>query len=203
LYNTRNIEYILDEVITRGVNDNPSECNDFAVLFQRKDFKELIALELYELYFWDERHEFDLQLLREIVDSVGAFFNEPDTVMEIKSGFLQTLPSAIVVTLVAFIWSKLKTIPKNMKKSDAENSSWVRIKKNIKQIDAELSRRDYILTDEIERLFDASREEILPLLKLCGCKCYIEKKRSIWLRAGLPISKVDEILKKHRFSRRR
>ena len=195
--NGRNIEYILNEVIARGFNNNTSDCNDFVFLLQRKDFKDLIALELYESYFWDDRHEFDLQILKEIVDSVAAFFSDPDTIMQIKTGFLQTLPSTMVVAFVSVIWKKLKTIPANKNKD--ENSSWIRIEKNIKKIDKEFLGHDYILTDEIENIFDVNREEILPLLKLCGCKCYIDKKRSIWLKPGLSKEKVSEILKKHHF----
>lgn len=120
--------------------------------------------------------------------------------MQIKMGFLQTLPSAIVVAMVSLIWKKLRTIPNYTNRTDDENSSWSRIEKNIKKIDGELSKHDYILTDEMESIFDASREEIQPLLKLCGCKCFINKKRSIWIKAGLSEGKVREILKKHRFT---
>jgi len=201
--NNKNIVYILDAIVTRGFNDNSSECNDFVLLIQRRDFKDLIALEIYESYFWDERHEFDLQLLKEIVDSVGAFFSNPDIIMQIKSGLLQTLPSTIVITSTSIIWKKLKMIPQNKKKARDGNSSWNRIEKNIKKIDKEFSRHDYILNDEIESIFDVNREEIQPLLKLCGCKCYIDKKHSIWLKTGLPEEKVSEILKKHHFKRKK
>ena len=192
-----NIEYILKEVVARGANDNPSECNDFIVLLQRKDFKDLIAYELYESYFWDERHEFDLQILRELVERVTDFFNDPDTIMQIQSGFLQTLPSAIIISIAAFVRSKLKNIFSQKRKD--EDSSWAKIERNIKKIDAEFAKHDYVLAEEIEQIFDTRREEIQPLLKLCGCKCYIDKKRSIWIKAGLPRSKVGEILKKHCF----
>ena len=71
----KNIDYILDEVLLRGYDDKSNESNDFLLLIQKKEFKDLIALELYEYYFWNERHEFDLQLLKEIVDSVCNYFN--------------------------------------------------------------------------------------------------------------------------------
>ncbi len=203
LIQNKNMEYILDEIVARGFNINPSECNDFSILLQRKDFKDLIALEIYESFFWEDRHEFDLQLLKEIVDSVSAFFSDPETIIQIKTGFMQTLPSAIVVTMVTAIWNKLKTIPKNKNKEQSGNSSWTRIEKNIKRIDEIFSIHDYILTNEIESMFDASREEIQPLLKLCGCKCYIDNKRSIWLKVGLSEDKVSKVLKGHKFKRKK
>ena len=198
----KNVDYILNESVVRGFNNNPSECNDYSTLMQKKDFKDLIALEIYENFFWEDRHEFDLQLLKEIVDSVSDFFRDPETIMQIKSGFLQTLPSAIVVSMTAAIWNKLKTIPQNKKKLEEGNSSWTRIEKNIKRIDEIFALHDYLLTNEIESLFDVNSEEIKPLLKLCGCKCYINKKRSIWIKAGLPEDKVKKILKEHQFKRK-
>lgn len=44
--NNTNIDYILNEVVSRGYNEITNECNDFLELLKRKDFKELIALEL-------------------------------------------------------------------------------------------------------------------------------------------------------------
>lgn len=198
----KNIDYILDAVVARGYNDNSSGCNDFVELIQKKDFKDLIALELYEAYFWNERHEFDLQLLKEIVDSVSAFFNDPDTIMQIKTGLLQTLPSSIVIQLIAAIWKKIKTIVTKHGTSTDEDSIWIRLKINTEKIEREFSSHDYVFADEIEQIFDASRDEIQPLLKLCGCKCFYDKKRSIWIKAGLQDEKIKEVLKKHHFKYR-
>lgn len=199
--NNRDIDYILDEVIARGCNDNSSDFNDFSVLINKKDFKDLIALELYEYYFWDERHEFDLQLLKEIVESVAAYFSDPETIRQIENGFLQTLPSAIIVSMTAAIWGKLRRLGKKNHISE-EESSWIRIEKNIKKIDKEFSNHDYILSDDIERIFGTSREEIQPLLKLCGCKCFIHKQRSIWIKAGTSGERTKEILKANHFKYR-
>jgi hypothetical protein len=60
---------------------------------------------------------------------------------------------------------------------------------------------DFEFTIENEKfyIFNTSTEEIQPLLKLCGCKCYYEKKRSIWIKPGIGEQKTQEILKKHRF----
>lgn len=71
----KNIEYILENVTVRGLNENKNSCNDYSKLIVRKDFKDLVALELYEYYFWDERHEFDLELLKEVVENVADYFS--------------------------------------------------------------------------------------------------------------------------------
>lgn len=71
----------------------------------------------------------------------------------------------------------------------------MRIEKNIKKIDSEFGNHDYILTEEIETIFGTSREEVQPLLKLCGCKCYMYKNRSIWIKPGVSDARAREILK--------
>ena len=75
----------------------------------------------------------------------------------------------------------------------------MRIERNIRKIDKEFSNHDYILSDDMERIFEASREEIQPLLKLCGCKCFLNKKRSIWIKAGTKEERIREILKNNKF----
>ncbi len=196
--NNTNIDYILNEVVSRGYTEITNECNDFLELLKRKDFKELIALELYELYFWNERHEFDLELLREIINAVADYFTDPETIKQIESGILQNLPTTIIVSMVGAIWLKLKAHFDKKSKSKIK-SSWERIEENIKKIDVEFSNHDYILSNEIERIFKTSREEIQPLLKLCGCRCYIDKNRSIWIKAGIKEARIKEILKEHNF----
>lgn len=159
----KNIDYILDEVLLRGYDDKSNESNDFLLLIQKKEFKDLIALELYEYYFWNERHEFDLQLLKEIVDSVCNYFNSPEVMRQIEVGVLQTLPSAIIISMVTTIWSKMKKLRNKKNAILDEENSWMRIERNIRKIDKEFSNHDYILSDDMERIFEASREEIQPL----------------------------------------
>ena len=195
----KNIDYILDEVLLRGYDDKSNESNDFLLLIQKKEFKDLIALELYEYYFWNERHEFDLQLLKEIVDSVCNYFNSPEVMRQIEVGVLQTLPSAIIISMVTTIWSKMKKLRNKKNAILDEENSWMRIERNIRKIDKEFSNHDYILSDDMERIFEASREEIQPLLKLCGCKCFLNKKRSIWIKAGTKEERIREILKNNKF----
>ena len=195
----KSINDILDEVILRGSNDNSSDSNDFSKLIQKKDFKDLIALEIYEYYFWSERHEYDLQIIKEIVESVATYFSNPEVIGQIEAGVLQTFPSTIILSILAAIWAKMKKIMEQKHSLDEENASWSRIKNNIKKIDKEFENHDYVLTEEIESIFSASREEIQPLLKLCGCKCYVHKNMSLWIKPGVKEERIRDILKIHHF----
>jgi len=224
------IDYILDAVVARGCNKNFNQCNDFIELLEKKDFKDLVALELYECYFWEDRHEFDLQLLRELVDNVCTYLHDSDSMMTIRTGILLALPTVIIVRMADYIWGKLKYVvserhvsresesvsnaPEDSSKNVSQNPkdevdedkapAWIRIKNNAIKIDQEFKDRDYVLSDEIEKIFDISLEEIVPLLKLCGFKCYFCKKRknnkrSIWIRPGLSDEKTRKVLKEHGF----
>jgi hypothetical protein len=198
---SNNIDYILKEIELGGIDVQQNDCNDYGELIHRKDFKDLVALEIYDVYFWNDRHEFDLELLRELVDAVESFFQDPDTILQIKSGFLQTLPSTIIISIVSSIWSKLRGI-RAKQQHDDNTSSWKRIELNIEKIDRELKNHDYILSEDIETIFDSSREEIQPLLKLCGCKCYMDKRKSIWIKPGLSDNRIKQILKMHNMRKR-
>ena len=184
------IDHILNEVIARGFNENVSDCDDYAYLLRRKEFKDLIVMEIYECYFWEDRHEFDLQLLNELVENVSRFFQDPNTIIQIKTGFLVNGSGAVVIGIVKKIWEKFKT--KTPPKSGKKSKPWRDIEKNTKKIGKMLQKHNYVLTDKIESILGVRREDILPILKLCGCKCY---KRSIWIAPGLPESKVKEILR--------
>ena len=118
---------------------------------------------------------------------------------QIEVGVLQTLPSAIIISMVTTIWSKMKKLRNKKNAILDEENSWMRIERNIRKIDKEFSNHDYILSDDMERIFEASREEIQPLLKLCGCKCSLNKKRSIWIKAGTKEERIREILKNNKF----
>lgn len=195
-YNECNIDYILEQINQRGFDTKPNICDDYSkLLVNRKDFKDLIALELYESYFFSERHEFDLQLLKEIVEQIAIYFCNPNTLQQIESGLLQTIPSAIIISMLQKIWSKLKNISAIKNNCQKEDSSWQQLKNNMKKIDKEFKNHDYIKEEDIETIFGVNRKQILPLLKLCGCVHYENKKRSIWIKPGLKELQTMEILK--------
>ncbi len=198
-----NIEYILDELELRGYDEKPSDCNDYKMLLRQYEYKELITTELYEYYFWRERHEFDFQLLGELVEKVVNYLSSPAVQQQIEQGILNNLPTLIIGSIAANIAYRIKRIKDNNGAQRDEQSSWYKIKENSEKIDKAFSECDYILTEEIENKFETNREEIQPLLKLIGCKCFIDKKRSVWIKPGVGESRIREILKNLNFKIRR
>lgn len=55
-----------------------------------------------------------MQLLKGIVNSVCDYFNNPEVIQQIESGLFQTLPSAVIISMVTKIWSKIKKQKSNV-----------------------------------------------------------------------------------------
>ena len=66
----KSIEYVLGRVASRGWRDSPLSVDRFADLRQERRFREAQVAALYEEYFLPERHEFEWQVLSEIVTAV-------------------------------------------------------------------------------------------------------------------------------------
>jgi len=188
------IDYIIEAIQKRGSDARDKTHNDFLDLLRRKEFKDLIVLELYEVYFYRDRHEYDLQILKEIVESVGAHLFSRDNCTALKNGLLMTLPSLFLMKLLASIGSRLKKV-----KDKSKQSPWGKMEANVNKLDSAFGSHDYILTEDIKNIFGATNDEILPLLKLFGCKCYYHAQKSIWIKPGVDDNRVIEILKNQGF----
>ncbi len=210
-----NLNAILDEVCARGITNRPNDCDDYSKLLQTNEFKELVALELYDYYFWEERHEFDFQILKCLIEEVAKFFADPNTSNQIVNGLLQNLPAALIILEITLVIQKLSqkndSNKDNHKKEKTEEENrreysytepYYRIMNNEKKIEAELKNHDYIKSDDIETIFDAEKNEIEILLKLNGLKrfcCKDNRKKRIWIRKGTSERRIREILLSNKF----
>jgi len=66
----QNIDFTTTRVADRGWSDNPEQADRFAELRQDARFRDAQVAELYEHYFLPERHEFEWQVLSDIVYAV-------------------------------------------------------------------------------------------------------------------------------------
>ena len=60
----------VNQVNERGFNNNIEVFDDYSELIERAEFKNAIIVEIYENYFPPKRHEFELQLITDIVEAV-------------------------------------------------------------------------------------------------------------------------------------
>jgi len=61
---------IVRAVLDRGYDEAIEDIDDYSLSLKQFEFKKLVTFQLYEVYFPPRRHEFELQLLTEIVDGV-------------------------------------------------------------------------------------------------------------------------------------
>jgi hypothetical protein len=193
--NTNNLDYIIDAVERRGIDQRNWEDDDFSKLLQRKDFQELVMLEIYETYFFGERHEYDFQLIEELVKAISNFFSDPTVIANlniVKEGLLQNIPTEIIIFVCGLIIGKMKS---NNRKHD----TWGKLQENAEKLDNEFKNHDYILSEDIEQVFGVSRGEMECLFKLSGYKHYVKGKSSIWIKPGVSEERLRTILKNHNF----
>ena len=166
---------IVQAVLERGYDDVLEEFDDYSVLLTQFEFKKLVTFQLYEAYFPPKRHEFELQILTDIVETVAQSGTATFLGAAALSGVVGSAAYEVSKRLIALVVDKFK--------SDRVRSKPFReIETNLKQI------RDYFNTREKAHIKDISKkleldcEKLEPLLKLLGFKCKRRKKRQVWIR---------------------
>ena len=64
------LSYVTRAVLERGYDDTGEDFDDYSANVRQYEFRKLVTFQLYEVYFPPKRHEFELQLLTEVVDAV-------------------------------------------------------------------------------------------------------------------------------------
>lgn len=175
--NFNNINTIISGINARGFASHREEMDDYRKLLAMKEFSELVAYELYETYFYADRHEFDLLLIEEIVKSVVEFFTSPE-VINANTTLLQHLVQSIPALIVVQICEHIK---ENFQINSNRNIKYNEICQNIKSIQKYFRKNLYLDTKDIKKIFDESPSRIIPLLKLLGCKHYVTDDGDFWL----------------------
>lgn len=176
--NFENIEKIISEINARGFVSHEKELDDYQELLAKKEFSELVIYEIYEAYFYADRHEFDLLLIEEIVKSIVEFFTSPEVAnanTTLLQHLLQCIPALIVVQMCEYIKERFHV-------NQSRNKKYNEICQNTKKLQKYFNNNLYVETGEIEKIFGESSDKIIPLLKLMGCKHYIYDEQDFWLK---------------------
>ena len=171
------IQEFINGLNERGIESHTCELDDYRQLLMKKEFQDLVIYELYDTYFYGDRHEFDLVFLEEIVKSVVNFFMSPEIQAENTSlvyHILQSVPALIVVETCTYI-------KKNLYVNSERNKNYYNICNNVKKIQKYFKKHSYVDTKDIEKIFQEDPAKITPLLKLLGCKHYINEEEDIWV----------------------
>lgn len=172
------IQHVVDNVNERGMDNHIQECDNYEQLLVRKEFSDLVMYEIYEAYFYADRHEFDLLLIEELVKSAIAFFTseelrEANTTL--RQYLIQNIPAIISIEICTYIKKRFHI-------NKERNIKYDNIKSNIDKIQKYFKKELYIDTEKIRQIFDEDEMKIIPLLKLLGCKHYINDGQDFWMK---------------------
>ena len=172
------IAHIAGAVADRGIVERPEEDDRFEQLRTRKEFREMIATEIYENYFLPQRHEFDWQIVSQFVDAMcSSRMGEA-----IASGVPGNAVFAILVYLLKRIHDELVA-----KKFSAERSGpYAKMRANVEALERYFSApvRCARIAD-IEANTGVTREELYPLLRLLGFSHHRRKHNCLWCPPGI------------------
>jgi len=153
---------IVDAVLARGYVDAPSFVDDYSRLLPRREFQEAVVTELYEAYFAPARHEFEYELLRELVEAVASLPATAWVATALAGGIVGNAAYDAVKQLSGAIARRL------LDHGDKHATSWQDIQKDLDTLREYFATRSIATSAEIEKETHIDRERFIPLLKLIG-----------------------------------
>lgn len=170
----KRLDSLLQRLADRGADDSVSDMDDYGVLAQQYETRELIVLELYDEWIPPPRHEHELQILREIVAAVTESRIALFSAGAAAGGIIGNASYDVVKRLLGAVCLAFR----NRRRADA----FKRMRTAIEGIESYFSKRDEAPEHEILAVVDIRAAELRPLLKLLGFQCRRHKKSSIWRR---------------------
>ena len=178
------LSYVIREVGKRGVSDNALEADDFGILLSRKEFKDLVVGELYEAYFLPERHEFDWQLVRELVTIITSERIQEFIALSAVTGVLGNAAFATLRSVLAKITAEMKKVKLPSKRQQPFRN----MKADVDGVEAFFQRKGCARITEVESSTGIARERLRPLLKLLGFTHHRRKFVCHWCKPGTTAS---------------
>jgi len=164
----RNIDYIVDQVAIRGWSDNLAECDDFEVLRRDVRVRGAQVAALYEEYFLPERHEFEWNVLVEIVEAIvtsAAVKTAGDVVVAGVAG------SAAYDLLKALCLHTAAGFRKRLGGGGTQRAeAFEQLAKDSEQLKRFFEATLKARIREIEEGTGLNREKLYPLMKIAGLR---------------------------------
>lgn len=169
------IDFTIDAVMRRGYDDNYEEFDDYLILLEKYEFRKLVTFEIYESYFYPKRHEFELQIITEIVDAIANSKPAIFIGLAALSGVVGNAVYDLIKQLIIHVISKFK---KEKRLSDKFNE----IYQDIEKIHKYFESHNHVKLHQIESDLDIEPQKLTALMKLLGYKCNRRQKKQIWIR---------------------
>lgn len=171
----RKVDYVVDTVRERGYDDVSEECDDYTMLLQTFEFRKLVTFELYEAYFPPRRHEFELQILSDLVDAVTSSTTAAFLAGAAVGGIVGNTADQILKMALGYIVKKLRTVKRS-------RDAFEEVERNLDLIRSYFEKRDQAPADKLCKDLGLDPRKVEPLLKLLGFRYRRKKRRQVWLK---------------------
>lgn len=171
-----NIDWTIDNTLKRGYEEVILDIDDYSLLLEKHEFRNLIIFELYENFFLPQRHEFELQILTYIVDAVVEYKPWSYAAGAAASGVIGNTIYDLLKKLFSHVSAKYKD------RDEVRSKIFSTLENEIDKIEKYFEIHESGKIDELEICLDIDRDRLVPLLKLLGFKCYKRKKSKLWVR---------------------
>ncbi len=169
------ISNIVSQVSNRGFDENEELYDDYSELIEKHEYKNAVMVGIYENYFPPKRHEFELQLITDIIEAVINSKLAIFTIGAAASGLIGDTFTNVVKRLLSKIIEGFKGQPNEEKKFNAILTDVVKIEKYFSDKEKQEIK---VLVDEL----GIEKERLVPLLKLLGYKTKKKKDKRIWIK---------------------
>ena len=171
------LDWTIDNVLKRGYDDYEEDIEDYSKSIEKYEIRKMITFELYENYFTPKRHEFELQIIVEIVDAVVKYQSLLAFIGGAAiSGVIGSSVYDLLKNIISHISGKFST------KDKKRDEIFLTLKSDITLLEKYFENNDAAKIEELEDKLKIERERLVPLLKLLGFKRYKRKNKKIWVK---------------------
>ena len=170
------IDWTIENTLERGYEEDIQEVDDYSLLIEKHEFRNLIIFELYENFFLPQRHEFELQILTDIVDAVVKYKPLSYALGVSASGVIGSTVYDLLKKLLSHVSAKYRDV------DERRSKLFGTIVNDIDKIEKYFKIHESGKIDELEICLGIDRDRLVPLLKLLGFKCYRRKKKNLWVK---------------------
>jgi len=163
------------QVNNRSFDENEELYDDYSELIERAEYKNAIIIGIYENYFPPKRHEFEFQLITDIIDAVINSKIAIYTLGAATTGLIGNGFTEVVKRL-------LQKIIDGFKGQTIEGEKFKSILNDVKEVEKYFSKKDKEEINVLVKNLGIEKERLIPILKLLGYKSYKSKNKKYWIK---------------------
>lgn len=174
----KSIAYIISEVADRGWTENQLQVDGFLELRKERRFREAQVAALYEQYFLPERHEFEWEVLSEIVNAITASPAVKFAAISVAGGVIGSAAYDLLTTMCSYAATQFQ---KGLREKARQTiAGFKQLGTDAEKLKSFFSKNHRAKIEEIEQSTGLPRERIYPLMKLAGFNHYRRANPCYW-----------------------